>query len=78
MSSATAQGSTTGATRSSSPSARTAAEVAKAGDMAYTWGMFNFTYQDSTGTEKTSYGKYLNVWKKQEDGTWKVVVDMGN
>jgi ketosteroid isomerase-like protein len=24
------------------------------------------------------YGKYTSIWKKQEDGQWKVLVDMGN
>jgi len=23
-------------------------------------------------------GKYMTVWKKQPDGSWKVVADMGN
>ncbi|MCP4583898.1 MAG: nuclear transport factor 2 family protein [candidate division Zixibacteria bacterium] len=55
-----------------------AVEVAKSGDLAYTWGMYSLTYQDSTGEEKVSPGKYLNIWKKQADGTWKVAIDMGN
>jgi len=24
------------------------------------------------------YGKYVNVWRKQKDGKWKVIVDLGN
>jgi ketosteroid isomerase-like protein len=23
-------------------------------------------------------GKYTTIWKRQKDGTWKVVLDMGN
>jgi ketosteroid isomerase-like protein len=55
-----------------------AGEVAKSGDLGYTWGMYAITFTDSTGEEKTSPGKYLNIWKKQDDGTWKVAIDMGN
>jgi ketosteroid isomerase-like protein len=54
------------------------AEVAKSGDMGYTWGTYNLAYKDENGEEQKSYGKYLNVWKKQTDGKWKVAVDMGN
>jgi ketosteroid isomerase-like protein len=24
------------------------------------------------------HGKYTSIWKKQKDGSWKVVLDMGN
>ena len=53
-------------------------EVAKAGDMGWTWGNSTFTWTDENGVEQSSFGKYLNVWKKQADGTWKVLVDIGN
>lgn len=54
------------------------AEVAEAGDMGWTWGWYMMTYTDENGEEKTSRGKYLNVWRKMPDGNWRVVVDMGN
>jgi len=54
------------------------AEVAKSGDMGYTWGTYSLAYKDENGEEQKSYGKYLNVWKKQADGKWKVAVDIGN
>ncbi|MCD6163126.1 MAG: nuclear transport factor 2 family protein [candidate division Zixibacteria bacterium] len=54
------------------------AEAAKSGDFGYTWGFYTVIQPDSTGEERTSYGKYFNVWKKQEDGSWKVAVGMGN
>jgi ketosteroid isomerase-like protein len=50
------------------------AEVAAAGDMGWTWGQ----YQVVVDGETVSTGKYVNVWKKQADGSWKVRVDMGN
>jgi len=54
------------------------AEVAKSDDMGYTWGTYSLVYKDENGEEQKSYGKYLNVWKKQTDGKWKVAVDIGN
>jgi ketosteroid isomerase-like protein len=54
------------------------AEVAAAADMGWTWGNFILDYMASDGTQKISYGKYVNVWKRQPDGQWKVLVDMGN
>ena len=54
------------------------AEVSKSGDLGYTWGRYKSLREGSDGTIMTEYGKYLNVWRKQSDGTWKVLVDMGN
>ena len=53
------------------------AEVAESGDMGWSWGKYELTVF-LPDENKVTYGKYLNIWKKQEDGTWKVVVDMGN
>ena len=30
------------------------------------------------GKPVIEYGKYTSIWKKQADGSWKVVLDMGN
>ena len=49
-------------------------DVSKIADMGYTWGIFNL----SLANGKIETGKYLNVWRKQYDGSWKVEVDMGN
>lgn len=51
------------------------AEVAKYGDMGYTWGYYEFKID---GDKEVRHGKYLNVWEKQKDGSWKVAVDLGN
>ena len=48
--------------------------VSNSGDIGYTWGEFKVIVDDKI----LSTGKYLNVWKKQSDGSWKVVIDMGN
>lgn len=53
-------------------------EVAASGDLGWTWGRYVYTAPGEDGTPVTSHGKYLNIWKKQSDGTWKVTIDMGN
>jgi len=54
------------------------AEVAVSGELGWTWGVYEVHVQTGDSTEITSTGKYLNIWRKQDDGTWKVMVDMGN
>ena len=54
------------------------AEVAVSGDLGYTFGRYQRTSIDSLNNESTRYGTYVSVWKKQEDGSWKFVIDAGN
>ena len=54
------------------------ADMASSGDMGYTYGNYVFSAKNKEGKLTTSYGKYTSIWKKQKDGQWKVVVDMGN
>ena len=49
------------------------AEVAESGELGYTWGNWKFVQKDTT-----YYGNYFTVWKKQQDGSWKVALDGGN
>jgi ketosteroid isomerase-like protein/quercetin dioxygenase-like cupin family protein len=51
----------------------TKAEVGAAGDVGYTVGTYDASMN---GTREK--GKYVTVWKKQPDGTWKVVEDIFN
>jgi ketosteroid isomerase-like protein len=53
-------------------------EVAQSGEMGWTWGNYTLAYKDAQGGEVKSYGKYLNIWEKQENGQWRVLIDMGN
>jgi len=55
-----------------------AADIAKSGDLGYTWGRYTFSISDEAGEMQVSHGKYITVWKLQEDGTWKAVLDGGN
>jgi ketosteroid isomerase-like protein len=54
------------------------AEMAESGDLGYTYGNYIYTAKNKEGKPVTSYGKYTSIWKKQKDGQWKVVVDVGN
>jgi ketosteroid isomerase-like protein len=53
-------------------------EVAQSGDLAFSSGTYEVTLNDPTGTPVNDRGKYLEVWKKQSDGTWKCVMDIWN
>lgn len=55
----------------------TDAEVADSGDLGYTIGTFELTTEQD-GTPMTTVGKYVTVWSKQADGSWKVQVDCFN
>jgi ketosteroid isomerase-like protein len=50
-------------------------EVAKSGDLAYTSGTYDGTMVGADGRPVKDSGNYLTVWKKQADGTWKILVD---
>jgi len=54
------------------------AEMAASGDLGYTYGNYVYTAKNKEGRLVVNYGKYTSIWKKQRDGQWKVVVDMGN
>jgi len=52
--------------------------VARSGDLGYTSGTTEATFKDASGKTASFKGKYLTVWKKQPDGSWKVLYDMFN
>lgn len=54
------------------------AELARSGELGYTYGRYQLTATDAEGQSITRYGKYVTIWKKQPDGAWRVVVDIGN
>lgn len=56
----------------------TRVEVARSGDLAYLSGTYESTMNDASGKPVNDRGKYLEVWKKQADGTWKAVADIFN
>lgn len=56
----------------------TKAEVAQSGDLGYVSGTYEQTMIDANGEPVKDRGKYVEIFRKQADGTWKVVVDIWN
>jgi uncharacterized protein (TIGR02246 family) len=56
----------------------TKVEVAKGGDLAYVSGIYEETSTDASGKRAQDRGKYVEIFKKQAGGTWKVIVDIWN
>jgi uncharacterized protein (TIGR02246 family) len=53
-------------------------EVAGSGDLAYRRGSFTVTFTNpQTKQAENAAGTYLTVFRKQADGSWKVVEDFG-
>ncbi|MBS1791125.1 MAG: nuclear transport factor 2 family protein [Acidobacteria bacterium] len=51
-------------------------DISQAGDLGYTTGPY--TVEDHSPAKRpTRHGMYSSVWKKQADGSWKVVLDLG-
>jgi ketosteroid isomerase-like protein len=54
------------------------AKVLVGGDLGYTLGAYTRHAIGADGKPVTGRGNYLTVWKKQADGSWKVVFDTGS
>jgi ketosteroid isomerase-like protein len=52
--------------------------VASGGDLAYMVERNVVTMDDAMGRPVTTHGKGVTVWRKDQTGTWKNVVDMWN
>lgn len=50
-------------------------EVSSQGDLGYTRGKYLFQGKDGAGRPVTERGEYLSIWRKQQDGTWRLVVN---
>lgn len=56
----------------------TDAQMSPGGDMGYTWGHYEGRSQDPDGNAKVTEGRYFTIWRKEPDGSWKVVLDASN
>lgn len=54
----------------------TFADIARAGDMGYTFGPWEFRTKP-TDKDAAGHGHFVTVWRKQADGTWKFELDIG-
>jgi len=48
------------------------------GDMGYTWGHYEGHSRDANGNPLVTAGRYMTIWRKEPDGSWKVVLDASN
>lgn len=51
-------------------------DIAQSGELGYTTGPFLIT-DNSPAKRPAQHGMYSSIWKKQADGSWKVLVDLG-
>ena len=56
----------------------TGVDVARSGELAYTYGTYTLAFDDRSGKRIADRGKYAEFWKKQADGGWKCVLDIWN
>ena len=52
------------------------AQMAEAGDLGFTTGPWEFK-SDINDAKPSGYGHFVTVWKKQTDGSWKFLADLG-
>lgn len=53
-------------------------QMSPAGDMGFTWGHYDARSKDKDGKPAVTSGRYMTIWKRQADGTWKVAMDASN
>ena len=53
-------------------------EVGRAGDFAYTIYTYQLALASPNGKPMTDHGKDMAIWKKQSDGSWKMIADTFN
>ena len=53
-------------------------DISNSNDLGYTLGTYEMAFDGPDGKPIVDNGKYMTVWKKGSDGTWKVSADMFN
>jgi len=51
------------------------ARMGPSNDMGFTWGHYEGRTKDKNGQPVVISGRYMTVWKKVADGSWKVALD---
>jgi ketosteroid isomerase-like protein len=49
--------------------------ASRSGDLVYEIGSYAMTFSGEGGKTMRQTGRYVDVWRKQADGSWKVVLD---
>jgi len=52
-------------------------EMAASGDLGYTYGRYRYRGNGPDGRPVVHNGKYVTIWRKEQDGRWRIVVDIG-
>ena len=55
----------------------TQVEISSSGDLGYSIGEYERIGKDTSGNPATVTGNYVSIWRKQRDGRWKIVLDIG-
>jgi ketosteroid isomerase-like protein len=55
-----------------------AASLSTAGDLGYTRGTYESGMQGTGGRAVVERGKWVSVWKRGTDGSWRIIVDISN
>jgi ketosteroid isomerase-like protein len=55
----------------------TDAMMGPSADMGYTWGHYEGRGKDANGNPVVTSGRYMTIWRKEPDGSWKFVLDAG-
>ena len=45
--------------------------------LGYTWGTYTWTKKTGGETEQRTTGNYVTIWRKNDKGEWKAVLDIG-
>jgi ketosteroid isomerase-like protein len=53
------------------------ADISADGTLGFTFGRASISWRDENGKEQKRESRYTTLWRKQKDGTYKVVFDMG-
>ena len=56
----------------------TRADIAASGDLGWTTGTYVSESPGPAGETLREEGVYVSIWRLQTDGSWKVVMDLGN
>lgn len=53
------------------------AVVAESGELGFTWGDYRLSAPGADGSTVVETGRYLTVWRKDAQGRWRGVIDIG-
>lgn len=54
------------------------AECAASGELGYTYGIWTYRSADASGAPVILQGTYVTIWKKNDQGEWRFILDSGN